>query len=374
LLAIEIHDAAALHRHLGLAAFDQVLAQIGAFIVGHARVGCMTARHGNAGYLIFAPTRSESELAALARELIESVREARFGAQATAVRLVCAVCAFEASIDEAAQALAAVERTLAAARARPGAIAIHSELEPDPDSVTQRLSVALAAEAFGLAFQPILPIHGAAEPLYQALLRLRTGEKELVAAELVPVAVRTGVIADVDAWVLRRCIAIIAERQRQGEPLRLFASQSLQGWSDNARFAGLHEALTDADLPAGSLVMEFRAEEVRHNMRVLVGLAEDLRRANVALSLAGVDADALAAGWIDHLPLDYVKLAPGLDDATLASIVDATHARGIKAIAPCVETRAEVERLRAGDIDLLQGNYFRPPADGLGEPMMQAES
>ncbi len=374
LLAVEIHDATALHRHLGLATFDQALAQIGAFIVGHARVGCMTARHGNAGYLIFAPTRSESELAALAHDLMDSARDARFGAQASAVRLVCAVCAFDATIEEAAQALAAVERTLAAARARPQAVAIHSELEPDPDSVAQRLSVALAAESLGLAFQPILPIHGAAEPLYQALLRLRNGPQELVAAELVPVAVRTGVIAAVDAWVLRRCIAILAERRRRGEPLRLFASQSLQGWSDIERFAALQAALADTDVPAGALVMEFRAEEVRHNMRVLVGLAENLRRANIGLSLAGVDADALAAGWIDHLPLDYVKLAPELDDATLASVIDTIHTRGIKAIAPCVESRAEVARLRAADVDLLQGNYFRSPAEDLGEPLVQVET
>lgn len=374
LLAIEINDAAALHRRLGLAAFDQVLAQIGAFIVGVARVGCMTARHGNAGYLIFAPARSESELAVLAGELTESARDARFGAQASAVKLVCAVCAFEASISEPTQALAAVERTLVAAREQPQAISIHSGLEPDPNSITHRLSVALADESFDLAFQPIVPIHGAPEPVYQALLRLHTDDHEFLAAELVPVAVRTGAIAVVDAWVLRRCIAILAERQRRGDPVRLFASQSLQGWSDVGRFAAIQKALADTEVRTESLVLEFRAEEVRHNMRILVGLAEDLRRADIGLSLAGIDADALAAGWINHLPLDYVKLIPGLDDDALKNIVDATHERGIKVVAPCVETLAQVERLRAANVDLLQGNYFRSPAEDLGEPIPQVEA
>jgi len=374
LLAIEIEAAAALRSHLGLASFDQLLSQIGAFVVAHARAGCMTARHGSAGYLIFAPARGEAELAALANELVEAAHESRFGAQASAVGLACAVCAFDTSVSEPAQALAAVERTLSAARAQPGEIAIYSKLEPDPNSITQRLAVALATGSLGLAFQPILPIRGAAEPQYQALLRLRADGREYLAAELVPVAVRTGSIAAIDAWVVQRCIAILAERLRDGDPVRLFASQSLQGWSGGDRASALRAALTATGVQAGSLILEFRAEEVRHNMRTLLALAPELRQTEVRLSLAGVDADAVAAGWLEHLPLDYVKLAPALDDLSLQAVVETAHDRGLRVVAPCVESVAEVERLRTAGIDLLQGNYFRPPAADLGETFPQAET
>ena len=374
LLAIEVCDAAALRNQLGLASFDQLLTQVGAFVVGHARVGCMTARHGNAGYLIFAPTRGEVELMALADELLKSARDSRFGARASAVELACAVCGFDASTTESAQALAAVERTLAAARAQPNLVALHSRLEPDPDAITQRIAAALASHSFGLTFQPVIPIHGAAEPQYQALLRLHADTREYVAAELVPVAIRTGSIAAIDTWVVQRCIAILAERLGAGDPVRLFASQSLQGWNDPERPSALRAALSEAGTQAGSLVLEFRAEEVRHNMRTLVGLAPVLRQAEVRLSLAGVDADAVAAGWIEHLPLDYVKLTPGLDGTALDGVVRAAHARGLRVVAPCVETVAQVERLRLASVDLLQGNYFRPPTADLGEAFPQAET
>ncbi|MGH8183422.1 MAG: EAL domain-containing response regulator [Rhodanobacteraceae bacterium] len=374
LLAIEVHNAAALRDQLGLAGFDHLLAQIGVFIAGHARTGCMTTRHGNAGYLVFAPARDESELAALADTVLESARDTRFGSRASAVRLACAVCAFDDSLGESAQALAAVERTLAAARTQPEQVAVHSRLAPDPDAITQRIAAALAAGSFGLAFQPIVPIRGAAEPQYQTLLRLRADAREYVAAELVPVAIRTGSIAAIDAWVVGRCIAILAERQREGDPVRLFASQSLQGWTDAERPAILKAALSAAGVNAGSLVLEFRAEEVRHNMRTLIGLAPELQRAEVQLSLAGVDGDAVAAGWIDHLPLDYVKLAPGLDDATLESVVQDAHARGLKVVTPYVETVVQVERLRDAHVDLLQGHYFRPPTAELGAAFPRAET
>jgi PleD family two-component response regulator/EAL domain-containing protein (putative c-di-GMP-specific phosphodiesterase class I) len=372
LLAIQVHDVAALRGYLGLVAFDQLLGQLGAFIADHARTGCMTARHGNSGFLVFAPTRSEAELAALAEELVEAAQESRFGAQASAVRLLCAVCAFDAASSDAAQALAAVERTLVAARVQPGQIAILSRLGEDPGSISQRIASALATESFGLAFQPVIPIHGAAEPQYQALLRLRAEQHDYVATELVPVAIRTGTIGAIDAWVVRRCAGILRERLRQGDPVRLFASQSLQGWLDAGRLDGLRAALEGVQ--PGSLVLEFRAEEVRHDMRTLLGLASELRAAEVRLSLAGADADAVVAGWIEHLPLDCVKLTATLDPATTGAVVRAAHAHGLRVIAPCVETLDQVERLRLANVDLLQGNYFRPPASELGETFPQVEA
>ncbi|HEX7370388.1 MAG TPA: EAL domain-containing protein, partial [Rhodanobacteraceae bacterium] len=374
LLAVELRDAAEWRQRFGVSALDSMLAQLGTFVVGHARARCMVTRHGEAGFLIFARTHDELQLMALAGELMEAAQDTRFGAQALAARLVCAVCAFDAATAEPALALAAVERTLVAARTQPDLLALHSRLGSASDALDQQLSAALATHAFGLAFQPVIPLRGTAEPQYQALLRLRTGGREYVAAELVPIAARAGSIGAIDAWVVERCIDILAERMDEGDPVRLVASQSLQGWHDIERPTALQAALAAAGVPGGSLVLEFRAEEVRHHMRALVELAPELRRAGVRLSLAGVDADGVAAGWIEHLPLDYIKLVPGLADAALATAVRAAHARSVRVAAACVETLAQVERLRAAGVDLLQGNYFRPPADKLGNALAPAET
>jgi PleD family two-component response regulator/EAL domain-containing protein (putative c-di-GMP-specific phosphodiesterase class I) len=374
LLAVELRDAAGWRQRFGATMLDAVLAQIGTFVASHVRVGCMVARHGDAGFLVFARTHDELQLMALAGELMEAAQDTRFGAQAVAVRLVCAVCAFDATTAEPALALAMVERTLVAARVQPDLLAMHSRLESAPDTLDQQLAAALATHAFGLAFQPVIPLRGTGEPQYQALLRLRTGGREYVAAELVPVAVRAGSIGAIDTWVVRRCIGILAERMGEGDPVHLVASQSLQGWRDIERPTALQAALAAAGIPTGSLMLEFRAEEVRDHMRALVDLAPELRRAGVRLSLAGVDADGVAAGWIEHLPLDCIKLVPGLDDAALAAAVRAAHARRVRVAAVCVETLAQVERLRAAGVDLLQGNYFRPPADKLGDELAAAET
>ncbi|MGH8215678.1 MAG: response regulator [Rhodanobacteraceae bacterium] len=367
LLAIEVQNAAALRNRLGLIAFDQLLTQIGEFIVRNARAGTMTARHGQAAFLVFAPARNERELLALAAELAAAAGDQRFGAQASAVRLAFAACGFDPATSESAIALAAVEDTLRAARVRPDGVAAHSKLAPGADAIAQRIESALDNGSFDLAFQPIIPIRGAAGPHYQALLRLRHDGREFLAAELVPAAIRAGSIGAVDAWVVERCIGILAERHEEGEPVCLFASQSLRGWEDGARLGQLAIRLATADIGAGVLVLEFRCEEARANPKAWSELARGLEQTGVRLSLAGIDAEAIAAGLIDDLPLDYVKVAPDLGDADLERIVRIAHSRQLRVIAPHIEAVARAERLQAASVDLLQGNYFQPPVATLDD-------
>jgi len=111
-----------------------------------------------------------------------------------------------------------------------------------------------------------------------------------------------------------------------------------------------------------SLVLEFRCEETRNNLRALVELAPELKRVGVRLCLVGVDTDAVSAGWIGHLPLDFIKLAPDLADGDLDTVVCSAHSHNLRVIAPRIETVARAEALRAASVDMLQGNHFRPPA------------
>ncbi|HET7561938.1 MAG TPA: response regulator [Rhodanobacteraceae bacterium] len=368
LVAVELRDSNNLRALGDLTQFDQLLTQVGEFIVARAPGGSMTARYGQIGFLVFAPMLERAGLVALATELARTVEDHRFGTRATVLHLDCAVCAFDAATSESAVALAAVERALASSRNHPGRIVVQSGSDEAPGALEERIAAALATESFDLAFQPVIPIRGAAQRLYQALLRLRSNEREYLAAELVPAATRAGNIAAVDMWVVGRCISILARHRQTGDQVALIASQSLQGWDDMARRAALSAKLAAAGIPADALVLEFRCEAARANPRALVELVPALKRIGLRLSLAGVDRSAVAAGWLELLAFDFIKLQPDLPDAELADVVQVAHQHGRRVIAPRIETVARAERLREAEVDLLQGNYFRPPAAAM-EPM-----
>ncbi|HEY3521070.1 MAG TPA: response regulator, partial [Rhodanobacteraceae bacterium] len=327
-LCAEVYGATALRAQVGLTVLDEMLAETGAFIARHVERDEMVARFGDAGFLVLSPQRDEEGLVALAQTLRAQIARERFGGKALPVELSCGACAFGSGLSEAGAVLAAAERALDAARRDQGGIGMYSRLGAADNGMRAQLEAALRADAFHLIFQPIAPLAGAAEPQYQALLRLRDSSGELhSAAQLIPEASRAGLIGAIDDWVLRRCMDLLAERERGGARLRLFVSQSLDGWKDPARIAALRQQLPASGISRGSLALEFRQEDARAQLRPLIDLSLGLRELGVKLSLAGVDREAVAAGLLEHLPLDFIKLAPGAETGAgdLPGLVQAAH-------------------------------------------------
>lgn len=367
-LCAELDDAASLRQRLGLTAFDTLLAQIGTFIAACIEHNEMVSRFGSAGFLVLSPERGEDGLAALSENLRMQIARERFGADALPVEISCGVCAFNSGLSEAGAVLAAAERALDAARRDGGGIGVFSKLDAESGGMRRQLETALHADAFHLVFQPIAPMVGAAEPQYQALLRLRDSSGQLyTAAELVPEATRAGLIGAIDQWVLARCLAALAERERSGTNVRLFVSQSLDGWTDPARINALRHQLPASGIVRGSLALEFRYEQARVQLRSLIELSLSMRELGIKLSLAGVDREAVAAGLLEHLPLDYIKLAPGYvgngDD--LGTLIRVAHEHGRQVIAPRVEDAATAVRLCAAGVDFLQGNFVQQAGQSL---------
>ncbi|HJU25744.1 MAG TPA: EAL domain-containing protein, partial [Rhodanobacteraceae bacterium] len=368
-LCIEIDGATALRGQLGLTVLDELLAQVGASIARLVERDEMVARFGDAGFLLLSPQRDEEGLAALAQHLRSQLGRERFGGKALPVELSFGVCAFGAGLSEAGAVLAAAERALEAARRNGSGVGVYSQLSAADSGMRAQLEAALRADAFHLIFQPIAPLAGAAEPQYQALLRLRDSSSgELYsAAQLIPEATRAGLIGAIDDWVLHRCINMLAERERSGTRVRLFVSQSLDGWRDASRIATLQQQLPATGIARGSLALEFRHEEARAQLRALIELSVGLRELGVKLSLAGVDREAIATGLLEHLPLDFIKLAPGAEgeSADLVALVQAAHEHGRQVIAPRVEDAAAAVRLCAAGVDFLQGNFVQQAGQAL---------
>lgn len=367
-LCMELDEAPALRARVGLTALDSLLAQVGAFIASHAERDEMIARFGNAGFLILSPQRGEEALAAFAENLRGHLARERFGQAALPVELSCGVCAFAAGLSEAGAVLAAAERALDAARRNGGGIGVFSQLEDNSDNMRRQLEAALHADAFHLVFQPIAPLVGAAEPQYQSLLRLRGGGGQLyTAADLIPDATRAGLIGAIDNWVVTHALVALTERERAGRNVRLFVSQSLEGWNDEARIVALRHQIPASGIARGSMVLEFRYEDARIQLRSLIELALSLRELGVKLSLAGVDHEVVAAGLLEHLPLDYIKLAPGYGAhaAELGALVKLAHEHGRQVIAPRVEDAATAVRLCAAGVDFLQGNFVQQAGHSL---------
>jgi EAL domain-containing protein (putative c-di-GMP-specific phosphodiesterase class I) len=141
----------------------------------------------------------------------------------------------------------------------------------------------------------------------------------------------------------------------------------VEGWRDETRLDALRQQMPGSGITRGSLALEFRYEDARGQLRTLIDLALGLRELGIKLSLAGVDREAMAAGLLEHLPLDYIKLAPGYggNGTDLGALVKVAHEHGRRVIAPRVEDAATAVRLCAAGVDFLQGNFVQQAGQSL---------
>ena len=366
LLLLEVNDARALRERIGMTAYDALIAQVGGWVASQTEPHELVARFGDAGLLLLAPERDEAPLAAFAPTLAARLGHERFGSHALALSMAGGACGLACGLTDAGALLAAAERALEGGR-REGGIGRYAQLAGNR-SLSQQLRAGLDGDGLYLVYQPLAPVSaGPAEAQYQALLRLRDERGQIVpAAVLVPEAIRGGLIGELDRWVLGRCLATLAARERMGQPVRLFASQALATATDNTRAEWLRQGVRDARLPPGRLVLEFRYEEARGQQRTLVDLALALHDLGVGLALAGVGREAILAGILEQLPLDYVKLAPELaHDDGVAELVARAHAAGRRVIAPRIEDAGSAVALCAAGVDYLQGNFVQQAGQSL---------
>ena len=376
LLYVEIDGAGQIRERVGLTIFDALLNQVGAFIASHIEAKDLAARYGDTSFVLLCHGGDDSALAKLAADLRDrTVREVfEHEGKTLTVSLGFGICAFAASLGDAGAMLNAAERALSEARA-PGqhrigvyrtAAAVSAEID---QSLGALLRTALAAEEFQLLFQPMVALQGGEEEAFQSLLRLRGADGKLyTAAEILPTAEREGIAADIDRWVISRCMLVMAERARQRRPVRLFVSQGIEAARDPQRAAWLGQLLETRRLSGAQLVLEFRLDEAANAVREVAAFGNSLRPIGVSLCLAGFDAHPNTLQLLQHLPVAYLKLAPkytgaGLRDVALREelrqIVVRAHDSERRVIAPRIEDAQSASLLWNAGVDYLQGDFVQ---------------
>ena len=254
LLYVVIDGAGQIRERVGLTIFEALLNQVGAFVTAHIDDKDIVARYGDTSFALLAGAGDEDALIGIASDLRDRIAREVFEheGKTLTVSLAIGICPFSAGLGDAGAMLNAAERAMTDSRSAASGqtrIGVFHPTRPksttdEHQTITQLIRDALKAEDFQLLFQPIVALQGDNEETFQALLRLRGPDGKLyTAAEILPLAEREGLSADVDRWVVSRCLLVMAERQRQMRPVRLFVSQSMEAALDSSRTGWLRQLL-----------------------------------------------------------------------------------------------------------------------------------
>jgi diguanylate cyclase (GGDEF)-like protein len=233
------------------------------------------------------------------------------------------------------------------------------------------LTEAVQRGDFVLAFQPQMSLVTGEVCGAEALLRWnhpRDGLRQ--PNSFIPIAEKTGVIAEIGEWVVGEVAAILGNWHRSGHQGRLAFNISPRQVDRADFFAKLRQAFADAEVPLSMIELEFTESAAMEASEAVLSEIASLRDdgAHIAIDDFGTGYSNIAR--LRAMPLDRVKLDPSLiadietsDKARVVvqAVIQLIKGVDCEIVAEAVETVAQADILRAMGCDTVQGFIFAEP-------------
>jgi diguanylate cyclase (GGDEF)-like protein/PAS domain S-box-containing protein len=235
------------------------------------------------------------------------------------------------------------------------------------------LDRAVATDAFGLRFQPIVGLVGGHTAGFEALVRWEHPTRgPLLPGEFIDVAEETGLIVPIGDLVLERAVGCALEWHRRA-PAAGAPYVSINVSARQFRTPGFVDAVRRrlrAGLPRGQLMLEITESLLlREDEQVWADLAE-LRELGVRVAIDDFGTGYSSLSYLRQVPLDVVKIDRSFIDtissspqqrALVEGIVQLAQTLGLDVIAEGIESPAEREILVRMGCPYGQGHLFAEP-------------
>ncbi|MBD3005647.1 MULTISPECIES: bifunctional diguanylate cyclase/phosphodiesterase [unclassified Streptomyces] len=247
--------------------------------------------------------------------------------------------------------------------------------------VATRLRAALHDGEFVLLHQPVVELTSGRITAVAAQARWRSAQGILFTpAEFLRVADNgrgsgedTARTAELSRWMLEAAVEQAAQRRRDGHPVpvcvRLPASRLVD---KSMPPKAVETLLARHGLPSGALILELTDSDPRVPLDELEHRLGALRRLGVRIALDGFGSGYGAIRALRRLPIDVLKLDPGLVEGVVessrlhkitAGLLRIAGDLGMQSIAEGVELPEQIVTLRGMGCTHAQGAAFSGPLD-----------
>ncbi|WP_246788163.1 EAL domain-containing protein [Bradyrhizobium sp. CCBAU 53421] len=248
------------------------------------------------------------------------------------------------------------------------------ELELDRQLQTRRslerdMRSALANGEFELHYQPFIHVASGETCGFEALLRWHHPERGMVSpAQFIPLAEETGLIVPLGEWVLRTACA---EAAKWPDDLKIAINLSPVQFRSPELVPVIVHALASAGISPDRLELEVTETAIIQDSEAVFAALSQLHDLGVRIALDDFGTGYSSLSFLQRFPFDKVKIdrsfVSELSGATDESrriaraIVRFAVSLGKTTTAEGVETREQLDILRADACVEVQGFHFSPP-------------
>jgi diguanylate cyclase (GGDEF)-like protein len=240
------------------------------------------------------------------------------------------------------------------------------------------LRTALEQGRLAVQYQPIVDFAHGRVVGAEALVRIRdeSGDGLLLPDVFIDVAEDTGLVVDVDRWVIDTAIDQVERWAKlvpsgQDAPW-LSVNVSARSMEHPGAVRGLLDAVRQRRVAATDIKVELTERSFLSATPGGEGSLRQLLGSGIDVGIDDFGTGYSALGYLQRFDLDFMKIdrsfvaQVGEDrraDAVVTAIVDLAHAHGMLVTAEGVETARQARRLREIGCDLAQGYHFGRPAE-----------
>ncbi|WFP52271.1 PAS domain S-box protein [Methylomonas sp. EFPC3] len=258
--------------------------------------------------------------------------------------------------------------------------------------LTNDLRQALVNGELELHYQPVVDLTTGAMHKAEALLRWRHPKRGRVSpAEFVPLAEETGLIVDIGDWVFRVAAQQVARWRASHAPdFKISINKSPVQFARHNRVDSEWLAyLQSLGLAGQAIVIEITEGLLLDADNVIRDHLYAYRDAGIQVAIDDFGTGYSSLSYLKKFDIDYLKIDQsfvrnlGFDASDLAlceAIIVMAHKLGLKVVAEGIETRQQMQLLRAAGCDYGQGHLFSKPlpaekfADLFGNNLIEAQA
>ncbi|ROL76908.1 GGDEF domain-containing protein [Pseudomonas protegens] len=379
MLMIDLDHFKMINDSLGHNVGDQLLKAVAERLGSMFGPGMTLARLGGDEFAVLAESCPQLvQAAALAQRIIDGLKEPfQLGEQQVVINASIGISLFPSDALSASQLLRNADSALFKAKSagRNGYALYTEELTAHAQQrveIAFELRRALEQQELRVYYQPVHDLKSRRLIGVEALVRWEHPERGLVSpAEFIPIAERTGMIGEIDAWVMQQACRQMCRWQAEGVVLSFIAvNVSTRLFARSELYQQVAQVLHDTGLDPAYLELEVTESAVMDDPEVALEQMHRLRELGIRLAIDDFGTGYSSLLRLKRLPVQKLKIDQGFvaglpfdeDDAAISRVIIAlAQSMGMQVHAEGIEQAEQARFLLEHGCDLGQGYWFGRP-------------
>jgi diguanylate cyclase (GGDEF)-like protein len=381
-MIIDIDGLKTINDSLGHHAGDNLIRHVAAIMRERVRATDIVARLSGDEFAVLMPQSDTAGALQLGEDLRAQVAEnATAGLDIEQATISVGITMFggERGIGAEAVLVAADEAMYRAKEEGRNQIALFQDpSEPQRQQLRRqttsaRIRDALTQDRLSLHTQPIRSLASGGIERYELLLRMTGENGELLpAASFIEAAERSGMVQELDRWVVARALGLLARREQDGAPVSLHVNLSGASVADLSVLEFIERQLDEGEADPSRCTFEITETAPVHNYEAAAGFADRITEFGCQVAIDDYGAGFGPFHYLKNIPFDLIKIDGSFvrdmpnsdaDQLTVQAIVQIARGLGKTTIAEYVQDDITAQMLREYGVDMAQGYHLGRPVD-----------